>query len=386
MNIDELIRDSIDESTAGGVPAPDLAAIRRAGRRRSAVRTGAAAIATLGVVTAGTVAATTIVGSDEPAQASAPAGHSAAYLTDTSDAFVLNWGGHAFESEHARAAQMPAMTEAGLVYLGDDGTPYLIDRSGDETKLGVPVGDHDGWADVASDTIGDHAAWARYSGGTTTISRFDAATGDVTTSEPFDCADVVPGCDYASVQAVSEGTVYVTAYVGTGAGTIAWDPSRPAGERLYPVTDPGTSVAAAGPGQLVLKGTGDAYGGPGRAPLPPSTEVTRLGRDESREALSAPTSADGQWRILDPHRFVMPEPDATHPIPVALNVVTGRTVALDVPDVDDVTFDADGSLLVIVKTDGGQRMDDCAIPSGTCTTVIEDLAGGSAVFADGGVK
>lgn len=330
----------------------------------------------------------TIDDSDHAAPASTVGGHSAAYLADTETGFALHWGDRAIPADHATSAQMPAMTKAGLVYLGDDGTPYLLDRNGDETALGDPVGGgRDGWAMVVSDTAGDHAAWAHYARGELTISRFDARTGEVRTSPTFDCASVAPGCNYATAQVVSEGVVYLTATARTGDRTIAWDPARPAGERLYPLTDPGTSLAAAGPGQLVLQGSGDAYGGPGQAPLPPSIDVTRLGGDESRDALSIPMSADGRWRVVDPQDFIMDEPDRTTPIPVALNVVTGRTVAIDVSDVDDVTFDADGSLLVIVKTEQGQRMDDCDLPSGKCRTVVEHIDDGPwAVFTDGGVK
>lgn len=188
---------------------------------------------------------------------------------------------------------------------------------------------------------------------------------------------------------VSDGVVYVTGSVGAGAhdSTIAWDPSRPEGERLYPLTDPGTSLAAAGPGQLVLDGSGDAYGGPGRAPLPPSTDVTRLGGDEYRDALSVPMSADGRWRIVDPGRFIESGGDRDDPVRTALNVVNGRTLEVDVPgEIIDVTFDADDSLLLIAVTDGDQRMYDCAIPSGACTTVVEHLDGTDAVFADGGIR
>lgn len=391
MNIDELIRDIIDDE-AGPAPAPDLDRIHRRGRRRAAVRVGGAAIATLAVVAAGTYAVQTVGGvTDEIAPANAPGGHSAAYLTSTDDGFVLNWAGHAIEAEHAGAAQMPAMTKAGLVYLADDGVPYLIDSSGEETALGDavdhPPGEREGWAMVVSDTTGSHAAWAHYVRGEVTISLFDANTRRVTTSPTFDCAEIAAGCDYASAQVVDGGTVYVTASVDDGSrdSTIVWSPDRPQGERLYPLTDPGTSLAAAGPGQLVLDGPGDAYGGPDHAPLPATTDMSRLGSDEARDAESMPMSADGQWRVVDPQDFIGPERDRTTPIPVVQNVVTGRTVSIDVPDVDDVTFDADGSLLVIVRTADGQRMDDCEIPSGTCTTMIERIDGSDAVFADGGV-
>lgn len=391
MNIDQLIKESIDDA-AGPAPAPDLDRIHQRGRRRSTVRVGGAALATLAVVAAGTYAVHGIGGgTDEIEPANAPGGHSAAYLTSTEDSFLLNWAGRAIEAEHAGSAQMPAMTKAGLVYLADDGVPYLIDGSGREKALGAavdsPPGERDGWAIVASDTAGGQAAWAHYFRGDVTVSLFDASTGKVRTSPTFSCAEIAAGCDYATAQVVENGTVYLTASDDrSGDSTIVWAPERPAGERLYPLTDPGTSLAAAGPGQLVLDGPGDAYGGPDRAPLPASTDVSRLRRDETRDAESMPMSADGQWRVIDPQDFIMPQRDRANPAPVAQNVVTGRKVSIDVPDVDDVTFDADGSLLVIVRTGSGQRMDDCEIPSGTCTTVIEHIDGPDAVFADGGVR
>ncbi|UYM06778.1 hypothetical protein [Solicola gregarius] len=403
MNIDELIKESIDDAT-GPTPTPDLDRIHRHGRRRSTVRVGAAALATIGVVAAGTYAVQGIDdvnGSDELPASVRTQGPALAFVTYNPTRAHID--GKAVEPDHKGGLEASALTTAGLVYISGDsnGTPYFKDRSGAEMRLGDPV-NPDGaksWgSEVVADSDRSSAVWsADVAGPEVQLNRFDADAQKVADSVTFDPADVsgMSGTSLIWPSMYYDGVVYADVEAGRFDQTFAWDPSLPEGQQVYAATDPDTVIAAVGNDRLVLKGKGNAYGGPEQQPLDPSTRVTRLpgtlyggvGVDSSR------LSPDGTWALVDPDQandsgYPVDGPDAdTFNDPsddyAAMNLDTGKQFPLHSQGIVEARFDDDGSVLIIeVTPDGGDRLIDCALPSDECATVLDDVPNGGPEWED----
>ena len=398
MNIDELIKDSIEDA-AGQAPPPDLNRIHSNGRRRSAARVGSAALATLAVVAAGTYAVQGIGGSgDSDSVPAAIATQGPAMAFATYNPTTVHMAGESVEPGHRTTLNAATMTSAGVVYISGDsnGTPYLLTASGEEKRIGDSV-DPEGkpaWAsEVVSDVEGTSAAWQQdVAGPQVRINLFDAGSQKVTASVDLDPAEVAGDASARIwLQTIHEGVVYGWfERSGERSQSFAWDPSRPQGEQVYATTDPGTIVAAVGNQRLVLKGTGEVYGGPDRAPVDKSTRVTRLpgkNLDRGVGVKSSTLSPDGDWALVDPDPIndsgypsdggdadSFDEPNADWS---AMNLDTGKLYSFGSQGIVNATFDDDGSVLMIeVTPDGGDRLSDCALPSLQCTTVLDDVPDG----------
>lgn len=367
MNVDELIRDSIDESTAGHVPSPDLGAIRRGGRVRSALRTGGAALATIGVVAAGTVAVQSFGGPSEHLPASIRGQGPVAVADD--DGNTLYLGDRTLHARHTGRYDMflSAATEAGVVYLGAGLTPYLIAPDGSERELGAParLGDRRLWqASIGGDTNGRYAAWPSIEDGTSVLHLFDAESPEALDRTSVDLDALLGQPTHgAYVSLVRHGVVYVDAYVGAAGrlATVAWDPSLPEGQQVYQVTDPGTHVTALESKTVLKRGPGPVRG-PDGEPLDDGWTVL----NNRAGALTEMLSVSGQWRITG-------NPDGEL---WAVRVGSGERVDLAVPH-QALSYlpDGDGSVLVVsgLSTQDPEMenpaLQDCDIPSGTCTEI-----------------
>lgn len=389
----ELLRESIDRATSEPTTPPDIGRLKRRGRRRSSLRIGAAALTTLGVVAAGTYAVQSVdtAGQQDTLPASIPAN---ALAFKTLNPVRAQFAGKTYEPDHRTALLTSAMTTAGLVYISgkSNGTPYLMDRSGEETPLGDPVNPEDkpGWgSQIVTDDDRSTAAWTSdVPGPEIQLSLFSAESRTVTDSITFDRSAIIEGAGAPwmfSILTIHDGIVYGTVHGSEYPQSFAWDPSLPKGHQIYATTDPNTAIATVGNDRLVLRGKGRAYGGPEQAPLDSSVRIARLpGKNSYMGAglQSERLSPDGQWALVDPDAsndigVQVSGPDAGKSADyAALNLDTGKMLPLRSQGIWQATFDDDGSVLIIeVTPDGGHRLVDCALPSQNCTTVSEDLLG-----------
>lgn len=384
MNIDELIKDSIAAGTHGGAPAPDLDRIHGRGRRRSAVRVGATALATLGVVVAGAVAVRSV--DDGVSRGQVPAsiqqqGPATTYLTADS---MVHLKGHALTARHAPATWYggAAATVAGFLYIGDDRAPHLLAPDGAGSTL-WPAEEEPGRnlvSSVAADATGRYAAWESDDNGRFVLNLFDAASGRITDRESIDLDALVPdrvAGDAASIDLIADRVVYidvVTQSHGRQASTtIAWDPSRPDGERAYRATGPGTDVAAVADKTILVIGDGDVLG-PDGSPLGDDWTIVRA--DTATGSASAGIlSPDGAWRVQVQDQTRARDLTAT-------NVHTGETVGIGLDwrkyAVSSLRMDDDGSLLVMASLRGRNARSalwDCDPPTGICKAVANPLDG-----------
>lgn len=396
MNIDELIRESIDEAAGDRSPAPDLDRIHHRGRRRTIGRVGGATLATLAVIAGGTYAVQSLGGPHESETLPASIRHQGpAVAFVTYDPTTAHFDGKELRPEHKSSLEASAMTRAGLIYVSGDsnGTPYLLENSGEETRLGRPTNadDKKTWAaQVIASTDRNTAVWSTdVTGPRVRLNLFDASSRTVSESITFDPADVADGPDvsWSGLDTMYAGVVYGTVDVSGELQSFAWDPSRPEGEQVYAATDPGTVVSAVGADRLVLEGKGDAYGGPDHEPVDPAIQVTRLpgGENKGVGAQSATLSPDGRWALVDPDKvndfgFSTSPDEATFNDPsldyAVMNLDTGEILPFHSQGIVEAKFDDDGSVLIVeVTPDGGDRLIDCTLPSEECTTVLDNVPG-----------
>lgn len=385
MNIEELVRESLDrgvETLPRGVPDPDR--ITKRGRRRAAVRVAVPAVAAVAVIAAVSVVAVDRFGSDEPP------------VAGTDDpATYMSWSGEVhidartYHAQHAKgdAFEVNAMTAAGFVYLGGDDYPYLIGRDGAERRIGDSTNPGNAKSNVttmAGSADQRYAAWASPGSGELRVSLFDAAAGKVVEHRSIDCGAILSGnglCQEYSVTAVADGVVYLDGVSQGRMVSLAWDPSLPASEQVYRTTDPGTTVSAVAAKTVLVTGDGAVYDRFGE-PVGDDWTIVRTERmdDESDPYTLSTLTADGRWYFVVGGM----EETAGEGTSYAVDSTTGERVEL-VPNTDGVRIDDDGSVLVLTNGNNSTDQDilDCALPSGECTTVVEDVGENDALIGEG---
>ncbi|UPK74510.1 hypothetical protein MU582_19040 [Nocardioidaceae bacterium SCSIO 66511] len=379
MNIDELVRESLNHGV-DSLPKsePEPVRVRARVRRRAKARIFLPAIAAAGVIAAVSVFAVDPFGSDAPVEPTVgTADDVATYITYPNR---VHLDGHTYKAGHARGDTLEAstVTSAGFVYIGSDDFPYLIDRHGTEARIGESTNPNDSdkaWQSLAGSADHRYAAWASDTGGEFSVSLFDAELGDVVARRNIDCGSVVPDdgrCGY--VTAVADGVVYLTANSKQGPLTVGWDPSLPSADQVYPVTEPGTQVTTTAAKTMLVAGKGDVYDHDGE---PIGADWTVVPVKLYGSDLTSVVTADGRWRFT----FSGKEETQSEDTLSAVNVHTGESVEL-AASVGNARIDDDGSVLVMTNGNGGKarRLMDCVLPSGKCSTVVDDL-GQSSDFA-----
>lgn len=369
MNIDDLIKDSIDATTRGEVPAPDLDRLHRHGRRRTNVRVGLVAAATVAVVAAGTYAVQPVGEPSAPEAMPASIRQQGPVAVVDKDGTAVYMAGKTLRAAHADHGVFPsAATEAGLVYLGDGPAAYLLAADGTERRLGPALGRDDGddrWqASVAADSVGRYAAWPSFVDDKPMLNLFDSRSPHAVERIRVDLSDMVGGEPLgAAAVLVRRGVVYVEVSTDSSldTATIAWDPTLPKGREVYRVTKPGTTVTDIESKTVLVKGGGPVLDSSGE-PLDDTWTIHRVGGEmntadltTSGDWLVASNSDDGLW---------------------ATNLESGRRVEFALPaQVIAVRPDDDDSMLVVsgLVTQSPAIQDptllDCDIQSGTCTEV-----------------
>ncbi|MDN5855714.1 MAG: hypothetical protein L0K86_23305 [Actinomycetia bacterium] len=371
MNIGELVRESIEygvDSLPKGEPQP----VGTRSRRWATPRVALPAIVAAGVIAAVSVVAVDQFGSDEVAGPTVGATDDGADYITWSKRVHLD--GHTYKAKHAggETLGMSALTSAGFIYFGSDNLPHLIDRDGVERSIGDPG---KVWS-MAGSADHRYAAWTtNVRRGRLTVSLFDAEAGKVTAQRTIDCGSRVPDvnqCEYATV--VADGVVYLTATSKQGPATVGWDPSLPKPDQVYQVTDPGTQLTGAAAKTVLVTGKGAVYDRDGD-PVGDDWTVVPVKFDGSD--VTTVLTANGRWRFTFSGEGVTPSEDTLS----AVNIDTGESVELVAPAYD-VRIDDDGSVLVMTSGNNStdQAIFDCVLPSGECSTVVDDI-GRSDAFA-----
>lgn len=386
MNLDELVRESIDhgvDSLPKAPPAPTR--IRARARRSATVRIALPAVAAAGVIVAVGFVGVDQLGSDDGGAPAATDDRTAAYMTWPDK---VHLDGQTYKARHGKGdtLETSAMTAAGFVYIGTDDYPYLIDRTGTERRIGPstnPESAKNAWSSIAGSADHRYAAWASSVRGDLRVSLFDAEAGRVVAHRSIDCDALLPGgggCDYQTT-AVADGVVYLADMWTRRPVSVAWDPTLPASQQVYRVTDTGTYVTAVAAKTVIAAGNGTVYDSSGE-PLGDDWTIVRAPGlfDEEEPSTLSTLTADGRWYFVVDGKEESPSEDTL----TAVDAKTGESVDL-VPSAGDVGIDDDGSVLVMTNGNGGTDLDllDCALPSGECTTAVEDISRNDALVGDG---
>lgn len=373
MNLEELVRGSIDhgvDSLPKRDPDPDLLATRK--RRSAVVRIALPALAAAAVIAVVGVVAVDKLGSSGDESSVATGDHTAAYMSWSGK---VHLDGRTYKAKHAKgdAFEVNTITDAGFIYTGGDGYPYLLRRDGTELRIGAstnPGNAKNTVTTMAGSADHRYAAWATQGREELRVSLFDSQAGKVVAQRSIDCGSILPGgqCDDYYATVVADGVVYLDGASKGRPVSAAWNPALPASQQVYRVTDPGTHVTAVAAKTVMVTGDGTVYDRSGE-PLGDDWTIVRTERrvDESDPYT---LTADGRWYFVVGGK----EETASEDMSYAVDSTTGERVEL-VANTGGVQIDDDGSVLVM--TNGNNSTDrnllDCALPSGECATVVEDV-------------
>lgn len=374
MNIEDLVRDSIDhgvDSLPKRAPDPELLGART--RRSAAIRIALPALAAIAVIAIVSVFAVDKLGSSEPA------------VTGTDDPVsYMSWpgkvhlDGQTYKAPHAKgdAFAVNTLTDAGFIYKGGDDNVYLIGSDGEERRLAAtnPENLKRSFTTLAGSADQRYAAWATQERGQLRLSLFDAQAGRVVAHRSVDCGSITLGggtCSEYNVTAVADGIVYLSPWATGRAVSVAWNPSLPASQQVYRVTESGTNVTAVAAKTVMVTGKGSVYDRTG-APLGDDWTIVRSKRgiDENGPSTVPTLTPDGRWYFVVGGKEESAREDTSY----AVDTTTDERVEL-VPNTGEIQIDDDGSVLIMTNGNGGTDLDilDCALPSGECTTAVEDI-------------
>jgi hypothetical protein len=333
------LHDHLDEVVT---PRVDVEAVRRAGERRRAVTTATGALVALAVVVGG-VALTT---RDDDGRVVQPAGLPAldfdqglrAWYDD--DRGQLHLGGGAFDIGLVQGLDTQASaTPWGVVWTGDDQSRRILRENGSVELLAPPVEDgRESYGNVKYDAVDPRIGWLTRDadGATLTVHSVDGSERDLEIEVPCQgagCGDLAIGGldhDRVLVRRLGVDETLVLDLTEPEAGWSTIEGFRAADVRNRVVLGQGT-VPADDP-------LGDGW---------------RFVRAEGPESL---LTFDGAHEL--------------YWSAVLRSTEGGEPLRLDVPEVKNaVTFvnlDSDGSVMVALRTNGGNTYLDCDTGSGRC--------------------
>ncbi|KAA1422907.1 hypothetical protein FE697_012240 [Mumia zhuanghuii] len=375
MTLEELVRESIVDHTAGTAPTPDMAALTKQRRFPSQIVRlvpVVAAAAAVAVIVGGVFAAQHVVGGDAqpaptPTAIPTPAPTTAAPtspLKARSDLRIhlagdeVSIGGARHTRQHGHGRALTVATRYGLVYIGDDVRPYLMLPDGTEVALARQLTDSNWRPTLVADPDGTTVAWTSSNDGRLTAHVYDLAQQ----------REVASLASAASLIGLDDGVLVDEVPDGGGSSYRAWDaagyggfqPLRKGG-RVAAVGVAGRTIFFVGPGGLIVESTeGSALAGWQTVRL-----TEKLG---SRSPDDYHLSPDGRLQLLR-GSAVKDDDRAGTPI-VARDVVSGaRTelaISADRLGTPRLAYDSDGSLLVLTRTVGGDgwSLYDCRSPQG----------------------
>ncbi|WP_370617918.1 hypothetical protein [Mumia sp. Pv 4-285] len=364
MNLETLVHDSVTDHTAGHVPAPDLAAITGRELRRRVPRLALVPVVTAaaaGALVLGTVLLRPLLHDSQPPVSVQPTSGLHAHLVGSTHISIL---GTAHPRTHGGPRGMAVATPEGVVYLGDDRRPYLMTPDGHETPIGDPVSRDDGWfPSLAADVESSVVAWTSRAGGRTTVHVYDVAEGtEQARRVPLEKSSAEAPADDGVVHGVSRGVVVIEMKMGSGGEYRVWNTRRDDGF-FEPETAGDVLVAAVAGRTILTSGDGElGRGGPGGG-LEGWTVVPLKGDERDEQQYLAP---DGRLRLLA-GSWVQRDGRPGDPI-VAEDVRTGQRTELQIDeqrlDIPQVTFDTDGSPMVLTRLEGrkGWTLYDCDVP------------------------
>ncbi|QMW67011.1 hypothetical protein H4N58_03480 [Mumia sp. ZJ1417] len=365
MNLETLVRDSVADHTSGPVPEPDMVALTRRHLARSRPRAGmlvpAVALAAAGAIAVGSILVRPLIADDQAPLAVQPTDGLHVYLAAATQVAM---DGTLHTRTHGGPKGMAVATPEGVVYLGDDRRPYLMTPEGEETPIGDLVSDDPDWspslaADVASSTV----AWTSRADGRTTVHVYDLVDGKEQRRRiPLQKSDTDTPASDGVIHGVATGIVVIAMRSDAGTEYRIWNTMTDAGFFEPEVTGDlmvsgvaGRTILTYGPGELGRGGPGGGLDG---------WAVVRLeGEHDGEQQYLSP---DGRLRLIagnSVHQDGRPG-DPVVVEDVATKQRTELRIEEDRRDIPQVSFDTDGSPMVLTKLEGrkGWTLYDCEVP------------------------
>ena len=345
MSFEDTIRRSIEEHVDRvDVPRLDVEAVRCRGERRRTLGAAAASLAVLAVVSGGVALGTSL--DDGGGRAVQPTGLPSLDFDAGARAFYddgageLHLGGAAFDIGLVGNLDTSATsTPYGVVYFGDDQEVRLLGEDGTVTLLAEGPSDAVGFGPtVKYDAAEPLAAWLTRdgSGVVLTVYRLGEDAGLVgSTTVPCEGEE----CSRQRMAGIDSGRVFVRGPEDTQVFELADLDAAPI--RL-------TAFVVADVRNRVMLGTGLCCGD---QPLGPDWSVAEA------EGVESLLTLDGQHQLAWSSTLSSTD--------------DGPPLRLDVPieGVEFLALDTDGTVLVAVLGNDGDRYFDCEPASGACTPI-----------------